>query len=89
MGHEDNKQSKGTNWWFFRGITDASITLSEDLPAIAKPFVRILALAILSILTVLMIPWFIFRRFFPAKYAENPFTKARSELEATWYEESP
>jgi hypothetical protein len=63
MGHEDNKQSKGTNWWFFRGITDASITLSEDLPAIAKPFVRILALAILSILTVLMIPWFIFRRF--------------------------
>jgi len=87
MRQKEEKPAKGSDRWFYGGLASASVAMTEDLPPIAKPFVRILTLLILSILTVLMTPWLVFRRFFPAKYTENPFIKARTELKTCSFSE--
>ncbi|MDF1527163.1 MAG: hypothetical protein RRA15_09055 [bacterium] len=75
MRQKEEKPTKGPGWWFYRGITDTSVALAEDLPGVVQPVVRIVALLTLSVLTVLMVPWFAFRRFFPTKYTEILFQK--------------
>ena len=69
-------------------MAEASVAISEDLPVLVQPVVRILALLLLLIFTLLMMPWLFFRRIFPKK-AEDAFLSARTELETCWYEESP
>ena len=78
MRQKEEKPAKGPGWGFYRGITDASVTMAEDLPTVVQPVVRVVALLILSAFTVLMIPWFVFRQFFPAKQTENVYLKART-----------
>jgi hypothetical protein len=87
----EKKDKPGDNswYWYFKGLAEASVDLSEGLPVLIQPLVRLLFALILTILSIFLIPWFIFRHIFPAKQKENAYFNARTELETSWIEDSP
>ena len=89
MVEKSDKPGENSWYWYFKGLADASVSISEDLPILVQPFVRLLFALILTILSIFLIPWFIFRHVFPAKQKENAYTNARTELETSWFEETP